>query len=152
MFTVITLMRCKWANGAESVRLKGEKCCGCGQPAGRGGTQASHNRVGSFDRDLLRDNGIDQSLEEVGIGHKGTRPYPLVLSSMITCCVLHSRQITLIKHDQSNDPTDEASGHQKQRIPPGQVMVDQRVDGWRVVEWLDFNHPLQLVGEAAKGV
>src|SRR5262249_20183750 len=37
-------------------------------------------------------------------------------------------------------------------VPPGQLMVNQRVDGWRVVERADLEHPLELVGKTAKGV
>src|SRR5450759_5229300 len=61
-------------------------------------------------------------------------------------------QIAPVEDHQPNDPTHQAGGHQNPGIPPGQVMVDQRVDGRGVVERADLEHPLELVGEATKGV
>ena len=71
---------------------------------------------------------------------------------ILPCSDLHCRKISLVEHNQSNYTQNQACNNQYPGIPPGQVMIDQRVNGWGVVERTDLEHPLELVGEAAKGV
>src|SRR5579875_3057136 len=65
-----------------------------------------------------------------------------------SCC----RQVAFVEDDEADEAEDETRDHQHPGIPGGDAVGDEGLDARRVVEWLDFEHPLQLVGDAAEGV
>ena len=67
-------------------------------------------------------------------------------------CRLHSWQVAFVKDDQTDYAAYNADYHQQTGIPPGQLMVEEWIDGGRVVERRDVEHPAKLIRKAAKGV
>jgi hypothetical protein len=68
--------------------------------------------------------------------------YVKKLIAWVYSCVqsprLHCWQIALVEDDQPGDAAHKARDHQYPGVPPGQLMEDERVDSWRIVERAGF--------------
>src|SRR5579885_2257883 len=72
--------------------------------------------------------------------------------SLCIPCRLRRWQVAFIEDDEADEAEDETGDYQHPGIPAGDVVGDERLDTLRIVEWLDFEHPVQFIADAADGV